>query len=402
MLRVDIKHDFDDFHLEAKFEAGPGVTALFGPSGAGKSSVIRAISGLLKPDLGSIFFGETRLLERGKSLAVHRRRMGLVFQDARLFPHLSVDQNLSYGARFARGAKSFAKRNEVIELLDLGHLLDRHTTRLSGGEAQRVAIARALLSAPRMLLLDEPLASLDAPRKGEILPYLERLKSEADLPIIYVSHSIDEIARLADRLVLLRDGRVVRQGPIFEVLSDPEMIPLIGVRDAGAIIAAQVESHAEDGLSTLRVAAGTLELPGVSAKPGTTLRLRIMARDVLIATRKPVGLSAINRLPVTITEIFDGQGPGAALVLDAGGDRILARITARTVARLKLKPGLRCYAILKAMSVAPVAIGQSTDLPPPPKVAARPSRNLDPSFLGNSLRHPEPRMPRGHGEKDDG
>lgn len=388
MLRLDIQHDFEGFHLQAKFEADKGVTALFGPSGAGKSTIIKAIAGLFRPDKGSIFLDETSFLEGRRALAAHKRRLGLVFQDARLFPHLNVAQNLDYGARFARG-QSVVRRGDVIDLLDLGDLLTRHTRMLSGGEAQRVAIGRALLSAPRMLLLDEPLASLDAPRKAQILPYLERLKVEADLPILYVSHSMDEITRLADRLVLIKAGQVMRQGPIFEVLGDPATAPLVGVREAGALVPAQVEAHAEDGLSSLRLAAGTLDLPGVTAKPGQMVRLRILASDVMIATRKPVGLSAMNRLPVTILRVHEGGGPGALIVLDAAGDRILSRVTARTVARLRLREGMRCYAILKAMSVAPMAIGTASNLSPPPEPEKAPrGRNVDPFFLGSSLRQP--------------
>lgn len=388
MLRLDISHAYEGFDLHAKFEAPEGVTALFGPSGAGKSTIIKAVAGLLRPDQGSIFLDDQAFLEAGRSMPPNRRRLGLVFQDARLFPHLNVSQNLDYGARFAR-EPSVIRRGEVIDLLNLGDLLQRHTRSLSGGEAQRVAIGRALLSAPRMLLLDEPLASLDAPRKAEILPYLERLKIEAKLPILYVSHSVDEIARLADRLVLIKEGHILQQGPIFEVLGDPASASLMGVRQAGAIIPAQVEEHAEDGLTSLRVAAGTIDVPGVVAKPGRMVRLRILASDVLIATRKPVGLSAMNRLPVTILKIHDGKGPGALLALDAAGDRILARVTARTVARLRLREGMRCYAILKAMSVAPHSIGEAPNLTaPPPQPERAGKRRVDPLFLGNSLRAP--------------
>lgn len=386
MLRVDITHEFGRFRLAAKFQADAGVTALFGPSGAGKSTILKAIAGLFEPDQGTIFWSEIPFLEHGRSLPANQRRLGLVFQDARLFPHMNVSQNLDYGARFAR-EPGVVKRNELIELLDLGDLLKRHTRTLSGGEAQRVAIGRALLSAPRMLLLDEPLASLDAARKDSILPYLERIKTEAKLPMLYVSHSMEEVARLADRLVLIKEGRIRHQGSLFDVLGNPEAAPLVGVREAGAILSAQVEAHGEDGISTLRLAAGKLELPGITSKPGEMVRLRILASDVIIATRKPVGLSAMNRLPAIITQVYEGGGPGAIVALDAQGDRLLARVTARTVARLRLREGMPCYAILKAMSVAPAAISRGAEMAAIAKPEPRPRvRIIDPLSLGKTLR----------------
>ena len=356
-LTVDITHQFGDFRLSASFTAGPGVTALFGPSGSGKSSIIKCISGLLKPAHAVITNDNHNLQDVAHFVAPHRRKMGLVFQDARLFPHMSVAQNLDYGSRFAR-AHPVIKRSEVIDLMNLSGLLERKPASLSGGEAQRVAIGRALLSAPNMLLMDEPLASLDAPRKAEILPYLERLKIEAGLPILYVSHSMDEVARLADDIVLIQDGAVAASGPVFEVLSNPDMIPMVGVREAGAVIAAQVISHDADGLSKLRVAAGTLELPGVRSEINSEIRLRVLASDVILSLSPPADLSAMNSLPVTVKNIHQGQGPGAAIVLDAAGDMLMARVTSRSVQRLGLRPGLECFAILKAMSVAPLAIGR--------------------------------------------
>ena len=206
--------------------------------------------------------------------------------------------------------------------------------------------------------MDEPLAALDAPRKAEILPYLERLKTDTALPILYVSHSMDEIARLADNIVILRDGRVTTQGPVFDVLSDPKIIPLLGVREAGALVRAKVTSHASDGISTLSIGRETLDLPGVDAPVGSVVRLRILAQDVILSLDAPTGLSAMNVLPATITSIQDGSGPGAAVQLDAGGERLLARVTSRSVQRMGLKPNMTCYAIVKAMAVAPEAIGQ--------------------------------------------
>ena len=355
-LKAQITHRFDGFSLDATFEARAGVTALFGPSGSGKSTIINAVAGLFRANRADIALNGTPFQTETVFHPPHRRALGLVFQDARLFPHMSVAQNLDYARRFTK-RPMITSRDDVISLLDLAQLLDRRPGTLSGGEKQRVAIGRALLSAPQMLLMDEPLASLDASRKAEILPYLERLKVETNLPILYVSHSMDEVARLADHLVLLDAGRVAKAGPLFDVLSDPAAIPLIGVREAGAVISATVAEHEEDGLTRLTLGSGVLHLPGVQARPGSTIRLRVLASEVILSLDPPHGLSAMNALPVTITAIHEGTGPGAAVVLDAAGDRLLARVTSRTVARLNLRPGLACHAILKSMSVAPAAIG---------------------------------------------
>ena len=355
-LQVALSHRLGDFALDVAFEAPAGVTALFGRSGAGKTSVVNAVAGLVRPDSGRIVLDGTVLLDRaqGIHLPVHKRRVGYVFQDGRLFPHLSVQGNLSYGARFSARR---LPQGPVVEMLGIGDLLDRAPATLSGGEKQRVAIGRALLADPRILLMDEPLAALDTPRKEEILPYLERLRDEAGLPILYVSHAMAEVARLADTLVVLQAGRVALAGPAADILADPAAVPLLGVREAGAVIRARVAGPAGDGLTHLEVSAGQLTLPGVTAPAGSVLRLRVLAQDVILALEPPQGLSAINTLPVTVTEVRLGVGGGAALALAAGSDRLLARITAQSVARLGLKPGTRCHAVLKATSVARGDIG---------------------------------------------
>ncbi|MGD1885174.1 MAG: molybdenum ABC transporter ATP-binding protein [Paracoccaceae bacterium] len=361
-LSVQITHRFGGFTIDTGFETGPGVTALFGRSGAGKTTIVNAVAGLLRPDKGQIIIDGDLVFDHrtGRHLPPHKRALGYVFQDARLFPHLTVLQNLRYGGRFAKRPATISE-DGVIALLGLAPLLERHPAALSGGEKQRAALGRALLSRPRMLLMDEPLAALDAPRKQHILPYLERLKAEAGLPILYVSHAVDEIARLADQMILLKDGRVAASGPVFDVMADPAAIPLLGVREAGAVLRATVTDHASDGLSRLQVGAGPLELPGVKAPIGTTLRLRVLAQDVILSLDPPQGLSAVNSLPVTITGIHPGDGPGAAITLDASGERLLARITARTVKTMGLRTGLQCHAIIKAMAVAPGAIGAGPD-----------------------------------------
>ncbi len=362
-LSVALGHRFGDFDLDVAFKAGPGVTALFGRSGAGKTTIVNAVAGLLRPDRAEITLGETVFNDAKTCLPPNKRRIGYVFQDARLFPHLTVAQNLDYATRFGARPKT---RGHIIELLGLGTLLTRRPATLSGGERQRVALGRALLSDPRLLLLDEPLAALDGPRKSDILPYLDRLKSETGVPILYVSHAVDEVARLADHMVLIDGGRVARAGPLFDVMADPAAVPLLGVREAGAVLRAKVEAHGSDGLSTLSVAAGTLNLLGVQAPVGAEVRLRVLAQDVLLSLQMPMGLSAQNILPVTIKTIRTGDGPGAAIALDAGGDTLLARVTGRAVSSMGLVEGQRLYAILKATSVAQNAIsGGITSAPSP-------------------------------------
>ena len=359
-LEVDITQRFGGFTLRAAFEAGPGITALFGRSGAGKTTVINAVAGLLRPEEGRIAFGAEVLSDArtGQFKPPHARQFGYVFQDARLFPHLNVAENLRFGERYASG-RAGASLSDVVALLGLETLLERTPNSLSGGEKQRVALGRALLRKPRMLLMDEPLASLDGPRKQDILPYLERLRDgPLGLPILYVSHAVDEVARLADSLVLLQDGAVRAQGPLFDVMSDPAAVPLLGVREAGAVIEAEVTAHAQDGLSTLKLSAGALELPGVQAPVGARVRLRVLAQDVILSLDRPDGLSSVNVLPVKIHAIHPGDGPGAAIALQAGKDRLLARVTARAVAQMRLQEGMQCYAILKATTVAPGSIGR--------------------------------------------
>lgn len=357
-LSVRFAHRFDGFALDVAFEAPSGVTALFGRSGSGKTTVVNAVAGLLRPDSGHLQLDETVLFdaERKISVPVHQRRLGYVFQEGRLFPHLSVRQNLLYGRWFAtRGAG--ADFDHVVEMLGIGDLLQRQPGRLSGGEKQRVAIGRALLANPRLLLMDEPLAALDEERKAEILPYLERLRVETDVPVLYVSHSMAEVARLATTLVLMDAGRVIRSGPAADMLSDPENVPALGVRAAGASLNATVAAQEEDGLTRLQASAGPLFLPRVDAPSGTRLSIRILAQDVILSRARPEGLSALNMLPVTVTAVRLGEGPGAIIQLQAGEDLMLARITRRSALALQLEPGTECFAIIKSVAVAQSDVG---------------------------------------------
>ncbi|MFK7939950.1 MAG: molybdenum ABC transporter ATP-binding protein [Roseovarius sp.] len=357
-LSVDLHHNFGAFHLDATFEATSGITAIFGPSGSGKSSIINMIAGLIHPNKGRIMLRDACLLdtENRRNVPVHKRRVGYVFQDDRLFPHLSVAGNIRFGTRFARRAER--PEADVIDLLNLGPLLARLPRDLSGGERQRVALARALLSAPDMLLMDEPLAALDGPRKDEVLPYLEAFRDETGLPILYVTHAVDEVARLAGQLILLRDGQISASGPTHALLSDPANLPFLGVREAGSILRAEVLDHDPDGLTALSVSGQTIVLPGVQAKPNETLVIRVLAQDVLISLEHPKGLSSRNILAVTVQDLHKGEGPGMAVSLRLGDQTLLARITARAAEELKLRPGLDCYAIIKATTVPRSSIGR--------------------------------------------
>lgn len=354
-IEVHLRHGVGAFDLDVDFTAPSGITALFGRSGAGKTTVVNAIAGLLQPREGRIEVEGTLLLDtaRGISVPRHRRRVGYVFQEGRLFPHLTVRQNLRFGRRFATGDGAVADFAHVVDLLGIGALLARRPGGLSGGEKQRVAIGRALLAAPRLLLMDEPLASLDAERKAEILPYLERLRDEVRIPIIYVSHAFAEVARLATTVVALSGGRVERIGTATEVLSDPALLPAGEREDAGALLAARLVAHfPEDGLSELAIDGGRLLVARLDAGPGTGLRVRIRARDVMIALRHPESISALNVLEATFEGVSRADGPGVEVMLRVGRNRLLARITRRSLLGLGLEPGTRCYALLKTVAVS--------------------------------------------------
>ena len=357
-LSVTLGHQFAGFTLDVAFDAPRGVTALFGRSGSGKSTVINAVAGLLHPDRGRVASDDLVLLDRAKAinLPVHKRHLGYVFQEGRLFPHLTVRQNLDYGRWFA-GKSRGSDFDRIIAILGIAPLLNRRPATLSGGEKQRVAIGRALLSNPRILLMDEPLAALDEARKAEILPYIEGLRDQMDIPILYVSHSLAEVARLASHIVVLNAGRVVRQGSVAEVLSDPAAVPTLGLREAGAFLSATLAAQDADGLSRLETSAGPIWLPRIDAVPGATLRIRVAAQDVMLSRTRPEGLSALNILPATVAALRLGDGPGALVQLRVGDDLLLARITRRSATALDLQTGTAVFAVLKAVAVAPADIG---------------------------------------------
>lgn len=365
MLEVDVNRRLGRLDIEAAFEAGPGVTALFGRSGAGKTSIVNMIAGLLRPDRGRIRANGRVLFDSdgNTSLPVHKRRIGYVFQDGRLLPHLTVKQNLTYGRWFTPKAERAADFDQVVELLDIAPLLERAPAALSGGEKQRVAIGRALLVSPKLLLMDEPLASLDEHRKGEIFPYIERLRDETSVPIVYVSHSLAEVTRLANTIVLVSDGRVEVAGPTVEIMARTDLFPLTGRFESGAVIDCTVTGRdPQTGLMRLASQAGDLLVPAADIPEGMALRTRVRARDVMIATERPTGLSALNVVPATVTEVR-ADPPYADVRLDAGGAALLARITEYSVRNLGLETGREVYAVIKSTAFDRRALGVKKDGP---------------------------------------
>ena len=329
---------------------GHGVSALFGPSGCGKTTCLRAMAGLERAQGSMRLNGEVWQDDQAKVwLPPHQRRLGYVFQEASLFPHLSVRQNIEYGMRRTPAALRRVALEQASELLGIAQLMDRNPETLSGGERQRVAIARALATSPQVLLMDEPLAALDAQRKAEVLPYLDRLHQSLDIPIIYVSHSADEVARLASHLVLLESGKVLASGETSQIMSRLDL-PLAHGDAASALIDATVTGYdAADQLLTLQFSGGTLHLPTAQTRaPGEPMRLRVMAREVSLARSRYADNSILNTLPARITHI-QPEGPGQVLVrLDANGTVLLARITQRSSNTLKIVVGENIYVQIKA------------------------------------------------------
>ncbi len=342
------------FSLAAEFEApARGITGLVGPSGSGKTSLLRCVAGLEAKAAGRLTVnGECwQDSARGLFLPPQRRALGYVFQDAALFPHLSVRGNLEYGWKRVPPQERRQDFEQVAELLGLGALLDRKPARLSGGERQRVAMGRALLAAPRLLLMDEPLAALDQASKAEILPYLERLHQELAIPVLYVSHSPDEVARLADHLVLLERGRVVASGELHEMLARLDS-PLSHGEQAGVVVDTVVGGHDEPyHLSWLDFPGGRFAVPRVACQPGQPKRLRVHARDVSLALEHHGGTSILNIFPVTVSAIAEDTPAKLLVRLDAAGTPLLAGITKKSGAVLGLEPGMRLYAQVKSVAL---------------------------------------------------
>jgi molybdate transport system ATP-binding protein len=350
-LEVDVRRQLGAFALDMRFQAGGGVTALFGPSGSGKTTLVNLIAGLIAPDEGRITLDGHVLVDTATGLFLRppERRIGYVFQEGRLFPHLLVRANLTYGRWLTPKTRRWGDFDTIVDLLAIGPLLARRPRDLSGGEKQRVAIGRALLSSPRCLLMDEPLAALDGARKAEILPFIERLRDEMKLPIVYVSHSVDEVARLADQVVRIEGGRVAASGPVGEIFA---AIDADGEFEAGAILTATVSGEPErDGLTRLDHPAGRLLVPHVGKPAGSRVRLRIRSRDVTLAVGEPGLLSVRNRLAATIVEIAEHSPPDVAVRLDIGGEPLVARITRDAARELELAPGQAVTVLVKAVAL---------------------------------------------------
>jgi molybdate transport system ATP-binding protein len=360
MIDVDIEQRLGNFDLAVTFSAQARIVGLFGRSGAGKTSVINAIAGITKPRRGSIAVDGRCLFDaaRGIDLRPEVRRIGCVFQDALLFPHLDVQANLLYGHRLRRSTERFIEQGKVIDLLGLGPLLRRTPASLSGGERQRVAIGRALLAQPRILLLDEPLAALDVPRKAEILDYIERLRDELRIPIVYVSHAVAEITRLADTVVMLADGRCIGVGAVDAVMGRPDLASLTGGHDARSVIDARVVAHdAGDRLTTLAFHGGELVVPMLHTPIGARVRAGIRARDVSLALRKPSQISILNVLPAHVMAIGVERDATVDVQLAVGSASLTARITARSLRELGIREGQHLHALIKAVSLDERSVG---------------------------------------------
>jgi len=354
MIEVDVSHRLGAFSLDVWFASDGGLTALFGQSGYGKTSIINIIGGLIRPDRGRIAIDGVTLVDSATGIMVPawQRRIGYVFQEGRLFPHLTVRQNLTFGRRFRPGAEPEVRFETVVGLLGIGDLLHRRPGSLSGGEKQRVAIGRAFLSSPRLLLMDEPLAALDEARKEEITPYLETLRDQYDIPIVYVSHSLREVSRLANAVVVVRDGAVVAVGGPAEVLSRADVVPRDGAEETGALIETSVRGH--DGrfnLTMLEWPGGVLQVPRLDLPAGARVRVHLRARDVMVATAAPAGLSALNVFAGRIAALRPSGGGDVEAVIDCNGVSVAARLTGKSVATLGLEAGMPVHAVVKAVTM---------------------------------------------------
>jgi molybdate transport system ATP-binding protein len=358
MFSIRAKKRRDGFVLDVEIEVStPGVVALFGRSGCGKTTLANIVAGLLRADEAHIAIDGELLEGARKYLPAEQRRVGYVFQDARLFPHLDVMSNLRYGEKRSRrfGSRSSGSRvtlDMVAPMLGLEPLLSRRVHQLSGGERQRVALGRALLSQPRLLLLDEPLASLDAARREEVLPYLEKLRDELAIPIIYVSHQFEEVLRLATHVVLMDRGRVLSQGSLDDLSLHPELRAIVGSEAVGAVLRGTVESvDGGTGLASVRVGDNTLHVNFRDARVGAAMRVQLLARDIIIATSRPENLSVRNVMTGRIARIVSDDADTDLVYIDIGGPSVLARVTRAASISLSLRVGLPVWVLAKSVSM---------------------------------------------------
>jgi molybdate transport system ATP-binding protein len=366
MIEVDIEQRLGAFELDVEFSADAPIVGLFGRSGAGKTSVVNAIAGIGKPSRGRVRINGEVLYDsaRGIDLAPERRRLGYVFQDALLFPHLDVRANLTYGERLRAPAERFIAQQRVVELLGLERLLHRKPRTLSGGEKQRVAIGRALLAQPRILLLDEPLAALDVPRKAEILDYIERLRDELAIPIVYVTHSVAEITRLCDTVVVLSEGKCLAVGDVEDVMGRTDLRPATGRYESGSLVEAKVLRHdAASQLTVLAFDGGELVAPTLDAAIGERVRARIRARDVSLALRRPEDISVLNIMAGSVISVTDDAGPIVEVDVAIGSVTVTARISRRSRDELGIRPGREVFALVKAISFDQRSVGYVSSRP---------------------------------------
>lgn len=343
------------FALDAQLSVpARGITALFGASGSGKTTLLRCIAGLARASEGFLSVnGEIWQDEaHGVFVPPHRRACGYVFQEASLFPHLTVRGNLQYGFQRVPAALRKVDMDDTIAMLDLAPLLGRDPHGLSGGERQRVAIGRAVLSSPRLLLMDEPIASLDTARKSEVLYYIERLRDQLAIPIVYVSHAIDEVIRLADVMAVISEGKVVATGGVIDLAARLDLRPYLGRFEAGTVVETTVAAHdLAYGLATLRFDGGEIHAADVQALVGERLRVRIRARDVSLALSAPRDASFLNVLSGTVKQIGSGEGSGVDVAVAVGSATVVARVTRKSMDALRLAPGKPVYALVKSVAI---------------------------------------------------
>ena len=353
MLTLDVTHRQGEFTLAANLQIGSGLTALFGPSGSGKTTLITLVAGLTRPTQGTIRFADEIWSDTasGRFVPPHRRRIGYVFQEGRLFPHMSVRQNLGYGQRHLSANEPRESLQRITELLAIAHLLDRRPLHLSGGEKQRVALGRALMASPRLLLMDEPLSALDSNLKAQILPDIERIRDEVGIPILYVSHAVEEVSRLATRVVAFEQGRAIAIGAPDEVLS---RVPHgSGTMPAGNFISASVKAHhLKDGLTEAESRAGQLFLRHVDVPEGTPIRVFVPISEIVIATGKVAGLSTLNRLSGQISAIEEGRDASVEVAVNCEGEVLRAEVTKRSAESLGLSLGQPVHLLFKTVSLA--------------------------------------------------
>jgi molybdate transport system ATP-binding protein len=351
--------------LDLGFSVAAGeMLALVGPSGAGKSTILRTIAGLWRPARARVVAGEVAWLDTvaGIDLPAHRRAAGVVFQSYALFPHMTAAGNVM--AAMARPDRVEAER--LLARLNLGGVRDRRPAQLSGGQQQRVALARALARQPKVLLLDEPFSAVDRPTRERLHAELVALRRHLDMPVILVTHDLTEAQTLADTMVVIEGGRLVRAGATADVMADPAAARVMGVRELGSVLAARIERHEADGLSRLATAAGPIWLPRLDGPPGARVRVRVLAHDVILARARPEGISVQNVLPARVAQIVPGDGPGLVVHLTVGGEEILARVTRRAAETMALVPGEEVFAILNALAIARAQVAADPDPPSSP------------------------------------